>query len=307
MAFEGVSKVWMNGRLVPWAEATIHVCSHVVHYGSSVFEGARCYETEHGSTGFRLKEHMQRLLDSAKVYRMQPQYTVEQLCQAALETIRANGLKECYIRPLVYRGFGTLGVNPSKCPIDTAIAVWPWGAYLGAEALEQGVDVTVSTWNRMAPNTFPAMAKCGANYMNSQLINLEAKERGFNEGIALGPGGLVSEGSGENIFLVWRGKVLTPPLSASILPGITRDTVITLLGEMGYMVEQTDIPRELLYLADEVFFTGTAAEVTPIRSVDHVQVGSGKRGEVTRRVQEAYFREVKGAEPRHPEWHMPVY
>lgn len=306
MAFENVSRIWMNGRLIPWEEATIHVCSHVVHYGSSVFEGARCYATAHGSTAFRLPEHMQRLLDSAKVYRMAPSYTVAQLCQAAKDTIRANGFKECYIRPLVYRGFGTLGVNPSKCPVETAIAVWPWGAYLGAEALEQGVDVTVSTWNRMAPNTFPAMAKCGANYMNSQLINLEAKERGFNEGIALGPHGLVCEGSGENIFVVWKGQVHTPPLSAGILPGITRDTVATLLGEMGLAVKEADIPREMLYLAEEVFFTGTAAEVTPIRSIDRIPIGSGTRGEITRRVQEAYFREVKGPDPRHPEWHTPL-
>lgn len=302
MAFEGSTKVWMNGRLVPWDEATIHVCSHVVHYGSSVFEGARCYMTPRGPAAFRLREHMKRLLDSAKIYRMVPSYTEDDLCRAAIETIRANGSDECYIRPIVYRGFAALGVNPSKCPIDTAIAVWKWGAYLGAEALEQGVDVTVSTWTRMAPNTFPAMAKAGANYMNSQLINLEAKARGFNEGIALTSSGHVSEGSGENIFVVWRGRILTPPLADSILPGITRDTVITLAREAGFTVEEQSIPREMLYVADEVFFTGSAAEVTPIRSVDNVQVGPGRRGPVTEKLQSAYFDLVKGKTWNHPEW-----
>jgi branched-chain amino acid aminotransferase len=302
MPFEGASHVWMNGRMVPWDEAQIHVCSHVVHYGSSVFEGARCYKTPKGPAVFRLREHMQRLLDSAKIYRMSPAYGVDELCRAALETIRANRSEECYLRPIVYRGYAALGVNPGKCPIDTAIAVWSWGAYLGPEALEQGVDVTISTWTRMAPNTLPAMAKAGANYMNSQLINIEAKLRGFNEGIALTAAGNVSEGSGENIFVVWRGRILTPPLSDSILPGITRDTVMTLAREMGYAVEEQSIPREMLYIADEVFFTGSAAEVTPIRSVDNVQVGVGRRGEVTRRIQEAYFATVKGTSSGHPEW-----
>jgi branched-chain amino acid aminotransferase len=208
---------------------------------------------------------------------------------------------------VIYRGFGTLGVNPSKCPVDTAIVVWSWGAYLGETALTQGVDVTISTWNRMAPNTLPALAKCGANYMNSQLINLEARARGFTEGIALTTDGLISEGSGENIFVVWRGKIFTPGLHYSILAGITRDSVITLARELGYEVVESAIPREALYVADEVFFTGTAAEVTPIRSVDGVPVGNGGRGEVTRRIQEAYFNEVKGAHPRHPEWHLKVY
>ncbi len=307
MAFEGASKIWLNGRLIPWEEATIHVCSHVVHYGSSVFEGARAYRAKKGAAVFRLREHMERLLHSAKIYRMLPSYGLEELEQAVLETIRANGLEECYIRPIVYRGFGSLGVNPTNCPIDTAIAVWKWGAYLGDEALNDGVDVCVSTWNRVAPNTFPAMAKAGGNYLNSQLVNMEARDRGFVEGIALGPSGLISEGSGENLFVVWRGKVLTPPLAASILPGITRDTVITLLREMGFTVEEQMIPREMLYVADEVFFTGSAAEVTPIRSVDRIPVGKGTRGEVTRAIQEKYFQVVRGEDPDHEDWLTWVY
>ncbi|MBP7148969.1 MAG: branched-chain amino acid transaminase [Acidobacteria bacterium] len=307
MAFEGVASVWMNGRLVPWGEATIHICSHVVHYASAVFEGARCYKTPAGSSAFRLREHIRRLLDSAKIYRMEPSFGEDDLCRAALETIRANGFEECYIRPLVYRGFGSLGVNPSKCPVDTAVIVWPWGAYLGDSAVNEGVDVCVSTWTRIAPNTLPALAKTAANYMNSQLINLEARARGFTEGIALGADGTVSEGSGENIFVVTRGRILTPPLASSILLGITRDTVMTLARELGYTVEESAIPRELLYIADEVFFTGTAAEVTPIRSIDGVAIGSGRRGPVTERIQKAYFDEVKGASLAHPEWHTLVY
>lgn len=302
MAFDGASVIWMNGQLVPWEDAKIHVCSHVVHYGSSVFEGARCYDTAKGPAVFRLPEHMRRLLDSAKIYRMDPGITVDELCRAALEVIRANKLDACYLRPLVYRGYNALGVNPTKCPVDTMIAVWKWGAYLGPEALEQGVDVCVSSWTRAAGNTFPTMAKAGANYMNSQLINIEAKTRGFNEGIALTVDGHVSEGSGENIFVVWRGKILTPPISDAILPGITRDTVMTLARELGYTVEESSIQREMLYVADEVFFTGSAAEVTPIRSIDGVQVGIGRRGEITRQIQENYFKAVTGKLPNHPEW-----
>ena len=306
MAFEGASKIWMNGRLIPWDEAKIHVCSHVVHYGSAVFEGARVYGTAKGPMAFRLRDHMQRLIDSAKIYRMVPSYSVDDLCRAAAETVRANELDECYLRPIVYRGYAQLGVNPTKCPIDTAIAVWKWGAYLGPEALAAGVDVTVSTWTRSAPNTFPTMAKAAANYMNSQLINMEAKERGFNEGIALTPSGHVSEGSGENIFIVWKGRIITPPLSDSVLPGITRDCVITLARELGLTVEEQSIPREMLYVADEVFFTGSAAEITPIRSVDHVQVGVGRRGPVAEKLQTAFFAAVKGESPKHNDWLTPV-
>ena len=306
MAFDGAKYVWINGRMVPWDDAKIHVCSHVLHYGSSVFEGARCYETPAGPAVFRLHEHSERLLHSAKIYRMLPEYDAQQLSDAVLETIRANELEACYIRPIVFRGFGSLGVNPSACPVETAIAVWKWGAYLGEEALTDGVDVTISTWNRMAPNTLPAMAKSGANYMNAQLINVEARERGFVEGIALAPDGTVSEGSGENIFVVWRGKILTPPLTAAILPGITRDTIMTLASDMGYTVEEQKLPREMLYVADEVFFTGSAAEVTPVRSVDRIPVGAGTRGEVTRTLQKAYFDAINGENAAHPEWLTPV-
>ena len=247
------------------------------------------------------------MIDSAKIYRMQGAFTEEQLIDACLETIRANGFEECYIRPVIYRGYGTLGVNPLEVPGrhgDRGLVV---GRVPGRGSADQRVDVTISTWNRMAPNTLPALAKCGANYMNSQLINLEARARGFTEGIALTTDGLVSEGSGENIFVVWRGKIFTPGVHYSILAGITRDSVMTLARELGYEVVENAIPREALYVADEAFFTGTAAEVTPIRSVDGVPVGSGTRGEITRRLQEAYFNEVKGAHPRHPEWHLKVY
>lgn len=307
MPFEGASKIWLNGEFVDWDDATIHICSHVVHYGSSIFEGARCYETTMGPAVFRLDCHSKRLIDSAKIYRMVPEYDAEQLNDAVLETIRINQLKNCYIRPFLYRGFGSLGVNPSNCPIDVAVAVWEWGTYLGEEALNEGVDVTISTWSRMAPNTFPAMAKTGANYMNSQLVNMEARERGFLEGIALTTDGYVSEGAGENVFVVWRGKILTPSIGGSILPGITRDTVMTLATDMGYTIEETQVPRELLYVADEVFFTGSAAEVTPVRSVDRIPVGQGRRGPVTEKIQKAYFEVIRGQQPRYNRWLTPVY
>lgn len=306
MAFDGASKIWMEGKLIPWDEGKIHVCSHVVHYGSSVFEGIRCYETPNGSRVFRLEEHLQRLLGSAKIYRMLPKWTMAELTQAVLETIRGNQLKACYIRPVIYRGYSALGVFPGNNPVDTAIAVWRWGSYLGQDALERGVDVTVSTWNRMAPNTIPSLAKAAGNYLNSQLVVMEARARGFSEGIALTPDGLISEGSGENIFVVYRGKVLTPGVTHSILEGITRDTAITLLRELGYTVEERAIPRELLYLADELFFTGTAAEITPIRSVDGIEVGAGKPGPTTTALQAAFFNEVRGTKPKHPEWLTPV-
>jgi branched-chain amino acid aminotransferase len=306
MAFDGASKVWMDGSLVAWDDAKIHVCSHVIHYGSSVFEGIRCYDTPNGPMVFRLREHIVRLIGSAKIYRMLPRWTEDQLCQAVIETIRANGLGACYIRPVIYRGYKVLGVNPLGCPIDTAIAAWNWGQYLGEGAVKDGVDVTISTWNRLGPNTMPSMAKSGANYMNSQLIVLEARERGFAEGIALTPSGTISEGSGENVFVVYRGRVLTPGLTHSILDGITRDTAIRLLADHGTIVEERPIPREMLYLADEVFFTGTAAEITPVRSVDGIPVGTGKPGPLTRQVQEAFFAEVKGGQPTHPEWLTPV-
>jgi branched-chain amino acid aminotransferase len=286
--------VWMNGRLVPWKDATIHVASHVVHYGSSIFEGLRAYDTPKGTAVFRLKDHTRRLYDSCKIYRIEVPYTEEEFNRAVVETVKANGLRSCYIRPIVYRGYKTLGVDPFPNPVDCAVLVWEWGQYLGAEALESGVDVRVSSWWRMAPNTFPALAKSGANYMNSQLIKMEALLDGYSEGIALNIRGHISEGSGENLFIVRDGVVYTPPLSSSVLPGITRASVMTLLKELGVSVVEDTIPREMLYIADEVFFTGSAAEVTPIRSIDKIVIGSGKRGPVTKKIQEAFFAYING-------------
>ncbi len=294
-------KIWFNGELVPFEEATIHVLSHVVHYGSSVFEGIRCYQTEQGPAIFRLDEHMQRLIDSAKIHRMEIDYGLGELCQACIDTVAESELQACYLRPLVFRGHGPMGVNPLKNPVETVIAVWEWGKYLGPEALEQGVDVQVSSWNRNAPNTTPSLAKAGANYLNAALIKMEAIKNGFTEGIALSIDGLLSEGSGENLFIVKGGKLYTPPTGLSVLPGITRDTVITLAKERGYSVEEKLIPREALYIADELFFTGTAAEVTPIRSVDHITVGTGRRGPITEELQAAYLDAVEGRS-EHDRW-----
>lgn len=297
---EKSSKIWMNGKLVDWDDARIHVLSHVIHYGSSLFEGIRCYRTSKGPAIFRLHDHTRRLFDSSKIYRMAIPFAPEEIEQAIIELIKVNKLDECYIRPLVYRGYQTLGVDPSKCPVDVAIAVWRWGKYLGEESLEKGVDVGISSWNRMAPNTFPFMAKSGANYMNSQLIKLEALANGYSEGIALDVFGYVSEGSAQNLFVLYQGVLHTPPLSASILPGITRDSVIALAKEKGLAVVEQFIPREMLYIADELFFTGSAVEVTPIRSVDHIPVGSGKRGQLTKEIQERFFAIVSGrAEDRY--------
>jgi len=294
MPIKKMEFIWFNGKLVPWDEAQLHVLAHVVHYGSSFFEGLRCYETPRGTAIFRLTAHMRRLIDSARIYRTELPYSLEQLVAAVKETVRANGLKAGYIRPVVYRGYGEIGVNPLNNPVELAIATLEWGKYLGAEAMEQGVDVCVSSWNRFAPNTMPAMAKAGGNYMNSQLIKMEALANGYAEGIALDTNGQVSEGSGENLFLVRDGVAYTPPAGASILSGITRDTVITLLGELGVELRQQVMPREMLYVADELFFTGTAAEVTPIRSVDRMTVGKGRRGPVTSAVQAAFFEVVQG-------------
>ena len=282
-------KIWFNGKFVDWGEANIHVLSHVVHYGSSVFEGIRCYNTSKGPAIFRLQDHMKRLLDSAKIYRMEIPYTLEELCEAVLETVRINGLQECHIRPVVFRGFGALGVLPFECPVESVIAVWEWGKYLGPEALEKGVSVCTSSWNRMAPNTFPFLAKAGGNYLNSQLVKMEATLNGYDEGIVLGTDGLVSEGSGENIFVIRNGKIYTPSSSFSILPGITRHSTIAIARDLGFKVEQRAIPREFLYVADEIFFTGTAAELTPIRAVDQINVGAGTRGPITQQLQERFF------------------
>jgi len=302
MAFDGSGKVWMNGKLVDWANATIHVASHVVHYASAVFEGARCYKTPKGSAFFRLDAHMRRLYDSAKIYRMEYGIDRETMTQGVVEVVQANALEACYIRPILYRGYKELGVNPQNCPVEGAILVWEWGAYLGPEALEQGVDVCVSSWARSAPNTFPAMAKSAANYANSQLIKMEAMLGGFSEGIALEPDGHVSEGSGQNLFLVRDEVIYTPPVSASVLPGITRDSIITLAADLGFEVREQNIPREMLYIADELFFTGTAAEVTPIRTVDRIQIGAGRRGPITTALQNAFFDYVNGVVPDTHGW-----
>ncbi|HWB84716.1 MAG TPA: branched-chain amino acid transaminase [Bryobacteraceae bacterium] len=301
-------KIWHNGRFIRWDEATIHVLSHVVSYGTSVFEGVRCYSTPSGPVVFRLREHIRRMEDSAKIYRMENiGYSTEVLAEAMLELVRVNKMDACYIRPIVLRGYGEMGVNPLKNPIDVFIACWSWGKYLGDEALAEGVDVCVSSWSRIAPNTLPALAKAGANYMNSQLIKMEALANGYSEGIALDTAGYVCEGSGENIFVVRDGKIHTPPLGASVLPGITRDSVLTLCRELNIPVVETTVPREMLYIADEVFFSGTAAEITPVRSVDRIQVGKGRRGPIAERLQKEFFAVVNGAKPDRYHWLTPVH
>jgi branched-chain amino acid aminotransferase len=305
-------KIWHNGKFIGWHDATIHVLSHVVSYGSSVFEGIRCYSTRNlpgvgtGPAVFRLREHAQRLVDSAKIYRMELPFSVDQLCDAMLELVAVNSLPSCYIRPIVLRGYGEIGVYPKNNPVEVYIAAWEWGKYLGQEAIENGVDVCVSSWNRSAPNTHPTLAKAGGNYLNSQLIKMEAKANGYAEGIALDVNGVVSEGSGENLFLVRHGKLFTPPLTSAVLPGITRDTVSKLARDLGYEVIESNLPRELLYLANEVFFTGTAAEITPIRSIDRIQIGAGKRGPITAELQREFFAIVEGDKEDRYGWLSPV-
>lgn len=299
-------KIWHNGRFIAWDDARIHVLSHVVSYGSSVFEGLRCYQTRQGPAIFRLREHTRRLLDSARIYRIPVDYSIEQLMEAQIELVRLNRLRSCYVRPIILRGYGGVGVLPANNPTEIYLACWEWGKYLGEEALAQGVDVCISSWNRIAPNTLPALAKAGANYMNSQLIRMEAHHNGYAEGIALDSEGRISEGSGENIFVVRDGVIHTPPLGSSVLPGITRDTVVTLATELGFKLVETVIPREMLYVADEVFFSGTAAEVTPVRSVDRIQIGSGRRGPVTEKLQHAFFEIVEGNAPDTHGWLTPV-
>jgi len=283
--------IWHDGELVPWEQATVHVLSHALHYGSSVFEGIRVYKTPRGPVGFRLTDHIRRMFNSAKVYRMKIPYSEQMLVAACKEVVRENDLTDgAYIRPIAFRGYGEMGVagdvdEPARC----SIAAWQWGSYLGEDGLERGVDVCVSSWQRVAPNTIPALAKAGGNYLSSSLVTLEARRLGFAEGIALNTSGFVSEGAGENLFLVRDGKIYTPPATASILAGLTRDTVIELAQSLNLEVIEQDIPRELLYIADEVFLTGTAAEVTPVRSVDKITVGEGKRGPVTERLQQRFF------------------
>jgi branched-chain amino acid aminotransferase len=306
MAREANGMIWMNGKFVAYEDAKIHVLSHVVHYGSSVFEGIRAYATPSGAAVFRLDRHVQRMLDSCKIARLDCPYGYDELMDAVRETVRMNGGGACYIRPVVYRGFKTLGVNPTGVPVDVAIASLNWGKYLGKDALESGIAVRVSSWRRAAPDTFPALAKTGANYMNSQLIKLEAITDGYTEGIALDAFGYVAEGSGENIFLVRNGVLHTPTIANAILPGITRDSIIQIAKDLGIEVREEQIPREALYIADEVFFTGTAAEITPITSIDRIAVGNGTVGAMTRRLQEAFFDIIEGrARDRHG-WLFPV-
>ena len=299
-------EIWHNGEFIRWDDARVHVMSHVIHYGSSVFEGIRCYATTRGPAVYRLREHIRRLLNSAKIYRMEHDWQVDELCAAAIELVRRSGLEQCYLRPIIFRSLDeerpAFGVNPFPNPLACYIGAWDWGKYLGDEAIEQGVDVCVSTWNRLTPNSMPAMAKSGANYMNSQLIKMEALINGYAEGIALDDRGYVSEGSGENIFLVSNGKVITPPLSSSILPGITRDSVIQICRELEIPVVESGLQRAALYIADELFFTGTAAEVTPIRSVDKIKIGEGRRGPVTARLQQTYFEVTKAERPAPGPW-----
>jgi branched-chain amino acid aminotransferase len=307
MSFTGSGKIWMNGSMVDWADAKIHIASHVVHYGSAVFEGARCYDTPRGSACFQLDAHMRRLVDSAKIYRMDSPYDQATMTAAVLDTIRANEFKACYIRPIVYRGYHALGVNPFPCPVDAAVLTWEWGAYLGQDALEGGVDVQISSWSRAAPNTFPTLAKTSANYANSQLIKMEAVVQGYAEGIALDTFGYISEGSGQNLFLVRDDIIYTPPLSSAVLPGITRNSVVQLAKDLGFDVREEVLPREMLYIADEAFFVGTAVEITPIRTVDKITVGAGRRGPVTEAIQSAFFAVINGEQPDRHGWLTYVY
>ncbi|MFY9754251.1 MAG: branched-chain amino acid transaminase [Candidatus Acidiferrales bacterium] len=302
MGFPKTEKIWHNGKLIDWDDAMIHVLSHVVSYGSAVFEGIRAYETPQGPAIFRNREHMQRLLNSAYIYRMDVPFTLDELCEANLDLVRVNKVKSCYLRPIVLRGYGSGGVDPAGNPIEVYLGCWEWGRYLGDEAMKSGVDVCVSSWNRPAPNTLPQMAKAAANYMNSQLIRMEAIANGYVEGIALDTNGQVSEGSGENIFVVYDGGLLTPPISNSALPGITRNTVMAIARDLGIPVAEQIIPREMLYISHEVFFCGTAAEVTPIRSIDRIKIGSGTRGPITKRIQDEFFALVTGAKPDRHNW-----
>ncbi|HEY2038141.1 MAG TPA: branched-chain amino acid transaminase [Edaphobacter sp.] len=299
MPIQPTANIWHNGQLIPWDKAQIHVMSHVVHYGSSVFEGIRCY----APGVFRLQEHMQRLIDSAKIYRMPLPYTVDQLSSAVVDVIEANGISPCYIRPIAFRGYGEIGVNPLKSPIDVYIANFPWGKYVPGN---DGADVCVSSWSRLAPNTMPSLAKAGANYMNSQLIRMEAEVNGYSEGIALDVNGYLSEGSGENLFLVRNGVLYTTPLANSVLSGITRNSVITLARQLGIEVVEQALPRELLYICDEAFFTGTAAEVTHLRSVDRILVGDGTMGPITSSLHEEFFGIVNGLKADRYNWLTPV-
>lgn len=299
-------RIWRDGKFVGWDDANIHVMSHVVHYGSSVFEGIRCYATPDGPAIFRLADHMRRLADSCRIYRMPLEHSIETLVQAAVDTVAENELPHCYLRPIAIRTGEHMGVLPNACPLEVFIIPWTWGTYLGEEALATGVDVCVSSWRRPAPNTFPTMAKAGGNYLNSQLSKMEARLDDYAEGIMLDSFGHVSEGSGENLFVVRDGKLFTSPLSAGILNGITRDSVARIARDLGYEVVEMTMPREMLYVADEMFFTGTAAEITPIRSVDRISVGSGNRGPMTEAIQSVYMGIAEGRLPDRYGWRTPV-
>lgn len=294
MPINASKSLWFNGKLIPWEQANVHVMTHALHYGSSIFEGIRSYASPRGAAIFRLQPHIRRLFDSAKIYRMEIPYTPQEIADACRMVIRDNELQDAYIRPLVWRGYGELGVNPLGSPLEVMVAAMKWGAYLGAEGLEKGVDVQVSSWNRVAPNTLPAMAKAGGNYLSSQLIVMEAARHGYAEGIALDTHGQLSEGSGENLFVVRDNILYTPPITAALLPGITRDAVMTIARDLGYELREQSMPREVLYLADEIFFTGTAAEVTPVRAVDQIVIGSGARGPMTTAIQKRFFGLFKG-------------
>jgi branched-chain amino acid aminotransferase len=301
MAIQKTEQIWHNGKFIKWEDATIHVMSHVVHYGSSVFEGIRCYAPNGNPAIFRAPEHMQRLIDSARIYRIEIPFTREEIIKGMVELVAKNGVWPCYIRPVILRGYGEAGVNPFNSPTEVYICNYPWGKYLGADATE-GVDVCISSWTRIAPNTLPAMSKSGANYMNSQLIKMEAIVNGYAEGIALDVNGYVSEGSGENLFVVRNGVLQTAPLGNSVLPGITRDSVLQIAHDLGIKVNEQQIPRESLYIAEEVFFTGTAAEITPIRSVDKITIGKGKIGAMTKAIQQEFYGIVRGEKADRHNW-----
>ena len=303
MPIEATKNIWHNGQLIPWEKANIHVMSHVIHYGSSVFEGIRCYTQPGGASIFRLTEHMQRLIHSAKIYRMPLAYSVEQLNEAVIDVVEANGIAPCYIRPIAFRGYGEIGVNPLRSPIDVYIANFPWGKYVAGN---DGADVCISSWNRLAPNTMPSLAKAGANYMNSQLIRMEAEVNGYVEGIALDTNGYLSEGSGENLFVIRGGTIYTAPLANSVLNGITRDSILVLARQLGIPVVEQALPRELLYICDEAYFTGTAAEVTHLRSVDRIMIGDGTMGPVTTALHDAFFNIVNGLSEDRYNWLTPV-
>jgi len=298
--------IWRDGEFIPWADAHVHVLSHSMQFGSSAFEGIRCYHTPNGPAIFRLKEHLTRLINSVKIYRMELPYSIEQLTAACCELVVRNKLESCYLRPMVLRGYGAAGMVPFDSPIEVYLPCWPWGAYLGDDALESGVDACVSTWHRFAPNTIPSLAKVAGNYLGGQLIKMEALANGFAEGIALSPSGTVSEGSGQNVFLVMDGALITTPLDGTLLGGITRASIITLAQREGLTVREQIIPREMLYIADEVFFTGTAAELTPVRSVDRIKVGAGTVGPTTKHLQKVFLDIANGRAEDTFGWLTPV-